>query len=177
MSHFEKRLDSTEVFKGKIVSVKHDRVMLENGRESLREVVCHPGAVVILPVQEGCAYFVRQYRYSVGCELLEAPAGKLEPGENHRDAAVRELKEETGASCGKLVYMGEVYPSPGAYNEVFHMYFASELTFGDQCPDEDEFLTAERISLSEFEKMIARGEVNDAKSICIVAMAKSRGLI
>lgn len=177
MSHFEKKLDSKVVFEGRIVSVRHDTVELENGKTAMREVIAHPGAVVILAVDKGDAIFVRQFRYVVGEEILEVPAGKLEYGEDHRDAALRELREETGASCERLVYLGKVYPTPGVYSEVFHMYFADGLTFGEQDPDEDEFLTAVRVPLEEYGRMIASGEANDGKSICIYTMAKARGLI
>lgn len=177
MAHFEERISSKEVFKGKIISVRHDTVRLENGRETLREVVCHPGAVAVLAFEDGHIYFVRQFRYCTGMELLEVPAGKLEPGEDPEDAAMRELKEETGLACESLTELGRVYPSPGAYNEIFHMYFAKGLTQGEQTPDEGEFVTAEKISLGDFDKMVASGEIIDAKTIAIVAMARARGLI
>ena len=99
MAHFEKQLESKVVFEGKIIHVRHDKVELEDGRTSMREVVVHPGAVVSLAVHEGKTWLVRQYRYCIGRELLEAPAGKLEVGEDHRAAAIRELKEETGATA------------------------------------------------------------------------------
>lgn len=177
MAHFEKKLDGEVVFQGKIVHVRHDRVELEDGRTSMREVVVHPGAVVIMAVHERYTYMVRQYRYCIGRELLEVPAGKLEAGEDHRQAAVRELKEETGASAGRLEYLGEVFPTAGMYTEVFHMYFADGLTFGEACPDDGEFLSVEKIALTELEAMIANGTMTDAKTICIYTMAKARGLI
>lgn len=177
MAHFEKKIDSQVVFQGNIIHVRHDRVELENGRITGREVVVHPGAVVMLAVQDGYAYLVRQYRYCIGRELLEVPAGKLEVGEDHRSAALRELKEETGAIGGRVEYLGEIFPTPGLYTEVFHMYLATDLQFGAQCPDEDEFLSVERLSLEEYGRMIERGEIHDAKTICIYTMAKARGLI
>ena len=112
MAHYEKKVDGEVVFQGKIIHVRHDYVELENGKVKLREVVVHPGAVVMLAVHEGYTYMVRQYRYCIGQELLEVPAGKLEKGEDHRDAAIRELKEETGATAGRLEYLGEVFPTP-----------------------------------------------------------------
>lgn len=177
MAHFEKKVDEEIVFQGKIIHVRHDHVELENGKVKLREVVVHPGAVVMLAVHEGYTYMVRQYRYCIGRELLEVPAGKLEKGEDHRDAAIRELKEETGATAGRLLYLGEVFPTPGMYTEVFHMYFADQLDFGESCPDEDEFLTVQKVALTELEAMIADGRMTDAKTISIYAMAKARGLI
>lgn len=177
MAHFEKKLSGEVVFQGKIIHVRHDRVELENGRTSLREVVVHPGAVVILAVHEGYTYLVRQYRYCIGQELLEAPAGKLEQGEDHRAAALRELKEETGAVPGRLEYLGEVYPTAGMYTEVFQMYFADQLDFGEACPDDGEFLSVEKVSLQALEAMIADGTMTDAKTICIYTKAKARGLI
>ena len=177
MAHFEKKIDGEVVFQGNIIQVRHDRVELENGRIASREVVVHPGAVVMLAVQDGFAYLVRQYRYCVGRELLEVPAGKLEAGEDHREAALRELKEETGAVGGRVEYLGEIFSTPGLYTEVFYMYFATDLQFGAQSPDEDEFLSVERLSLEEYGRMIERGEIHDAKTICIYAMAKARGLI
>ena len=177
MAHFEKQLDSHVVLEGKIIHVRPDRVELEDGRTSMREVVVHPGAVVILAVHEGKTWLVRQYRYCIGCELLEAPAGKLEAGEDHRAAANRELKEETGATAGRLEYLGEVFPTAGMYTEVFHMYFASDLDFGAACPDDGEFLSVEPVALSELEAMIGTGRMTDAKTICIYSMAKARGLI
>ncbi len=177
MAHFEKKLDGEVVFQGKIIHVRHDHVELENGRVALREVIVHPGAVVMLAVHEGYTYMVRQYRYCIGRELLEVPAGKLEKDEDHRAAAIRELKEETGAVAGRLEYLGEVFPTAGMYTEVFHMYFAGELDFGEACPDEDEFLSVEKVKLTDLEAMIANGTMTDAKTICIYSMAKARGLI
>ena len=93
MSHFEQRLRGEQKFHGKIIDVIHDTVLLENGREALREVARHPGAVGILVMDGTDVVLVRQFRYPIGKELLEIPAGKLEKGEDPYPAALRELRE------------------------------------------------------------------------------------
>ena len=107
MDYFEKRVDGEVKYKGVIVTVRLDRAELHTGRIVRREVVEHPGGVTILPIDgDGNCYLVRQFRYPFGKMLLEAPAGKLEPGEEPRASAVRELSEETGFTADELVYMG-----------------------------------------------------------------------
>ncbi len=177
MAHFEEKIDSKEVFRGKVISVRHDRVRQETGRETLREVVDHRGAVVVLAVEDGCLWVVRQFRYVTGQELIEVPAGKLEEGEDPAEAAARELSEETGLSCGRLECLGRIWPSPGVYGELYHMYYAADLRPGAMHPDEGEYLTAEKLPLASFDAMVARGEIVDAKTICIVALARSKGLL
>ena len=177
-AHYEKTLSSEVLFEGRVVTLTKDVALLENGETSIREVVHHHGGACIVPYfEDGTICMVRQFRYAMQQELWELPAGKLEKGEDHRDAAIRELKEEPGAPAGRLEYLGEVFPTPGMYTEVFHMYFADQLDFGEACPDEDEFLSVEKVALTELEAMIADGRMNDAKTISIYAMAKARGLI
>lgn len=101
--------------------------------------------MAILPLfDDGTVSLVRQFRYPFQEVVAELPAGKLERGEDHRLAALRELEEEVGASCGRLTYLGCLYSSPGFSSEVLHMYLAQELTEGACHPDEDEFLSVER---------------------------------
>ena len=102
----------------------------------------------------------------------ELPAGKLERGEDHRLAALRELEEEVGASCGRLTYLGCLYSSPGFSSEVLHMYLAQELTEGACHPDEDEFLSVERIPFSALVEQVRQGEIKDAKTVALVLKAK-----
>ena len=119
MEYFEKRIDGEEKYKGVIVTVRLDRAELDNGSIVKREVVEHPGGVTILPIDDdGQCYMVRQFRYPMGRMMLEAPAGKLEIGEDHRLCAERELSEETGLSADKLIYMGGFCTSPGCSTEV-----------------------------------------------------------
>lgn len=168
----EKTLDSRVLFEGKIVRLRRDTALLPNGAHALREVVEHPGGVGIVAIDgDGCVPLVTQFRYPLGKPLLEIPAGKLERGEDHRLAAIRELSEEVGAEAGKLTYMGFIYASPGFCDEAIHLYLAQELTFGETHPDEDEFLEPERIPLDELVRMALDGTLTDGKSVAGILRA------
>ena len=138
----EKQISSELIFDGKVVHLYCDKIELPNGKESVREYVKHIGAVCVLPItKDGEAVLVRQYRYAVGRMLLEIPAGKLDSkDEDPREAALRELREETGATCESLEFIGELYSSPAILGETIHMYLATGLSFGDCDPDDDEFI-------------------------------------
>ena len=119
---------------------------------------------------------VRQFRYPIGKELLEIPAGKLEKGEDPYPAALRELREETGGATDRLEILGEYYGSAGFCDEKLTLYFAHLTETGETDPDEDEFLTVERLPLPVFEAMIARGEIVDGKTLSAYTLAKAKGL-
>lgn len=162
----EKTLESKEIFKGKIIHVRHDRVALPNGHESYREVVDHPGGVMVAPLlPDGKLLFVRQFRYPYGEVVLELPAGKLEPGEAPEQAGIRELEEEAGAVAGKMVPLGKLYPSPGYCGEIIYMYLAPVTSIGEQHPDADEFLEKTEIPLEQAVEMVMDGTIKDAKTI------------
>jgi ADP-ribose pyrophosphatase len=169
----EKTLGSEEIYRGKIICVRKDTVLLPNGKQALREVVEHPGGVGILALDErNCVPMVTQYRYCFQSTLLEIPAGKLEKGEDPFEAAMRELKEEVGATAETWLPLGELIASPGCYNEVLHLYLARKLTFGDTHFDEDEFLNVERIPFDELTHRVMDGEIRDAKTAAAVLKAK-----
>lgn len=169
----EKMVSGETVFRGRIVNIRHDRVLLANGREANREVVKHPGGVTVLPLTaEGDVVMVRQYRYPFEEVLLEVPAGKLDPGEKPLDCARRELHEETGYSADRLTYLGAIYPSPGFCDEVLYLYLAQELHQGKACPDEDEILAVDRVPLSRLVDLIMEDRVRDAKTVAAVLKAK-----
>lgn len=165
MDLLETTLSSKLVYEGKILKLKKDQVRLPNGKTGTREVVVHNGAVCILPIdREGCATLVRQYRYALSQELLELPAGKIDLGEDHRTAAVRELEEETGLCAQELLYLGEFYPSVGYLTEVIHLYIATGLTQAKQHLDPDEFLNLTKLPLQEAVELVLSGQLPDGKS-------------
>ncbi len=168
----ETRLDGQTVYEGRIITVKKDTVRTQDGSSAVREIVSCSGAAVVLPVNEkGEAVLVRQFRYAAGTRLLEAPAGKLEKGEEPSTCAVRELKEETGYSAGKLVFLGSIYSSPGVFDELLHLFLALDLTRGDPCPDEGEFIETVHMPLDVLTGQIMSGKINDAKTVSIALMA------
>ena len=173
MDYIEKRIDGEIKYKGVIVTVRLDRAELCNGAVVRREVVEHPGGVTILPVdRDGYCYMVRQYRYPMGRMMLEAPAGKLEYGEDPMVCAVRELSEETGFTADEYIDMGSCCTSPGFSSEVLHIYLARGLHQGKSHPDQDEFLNMEKISLKQLNDMVMSGEIDDAKTIIAVLKAE-----
>lgn len=173
MDFFEERIDRDDKYHGIIVDVHLDNVRLSDGSLSKREVVEHPGGVTILPVDaEGNCYMVKQFRYPAGHMMLEAPAGKLEYGEDHRECAVRELSEETGFTADELIYLGGFYTSPGFSSELLHIYLALGLHAGESHLDVGEFLNVEKHSLKELSEMIMANEIEDAKTIIAVLKAE-----
>ena len=152
-------------FKGKIVNMRRDDIILPNGLPASREVVEHNGGVCIAALtDDNELLFVRQYRYPYSEVLLEIPAGKLDIGEDPLEAGKRELKEETGAMAERYESLGKLYPSPGYCAEIIHMYLATGLSYGDTDPDDDEFLEVERIPLEQAAQMVLSGEITDAKT-------------
>ena len=173
MDFFEQRIDRDDKYHGIIVDVHLDHVRLNDGSISRREVVEHPGGVTILPVDEaGNCYMVRQFRYPAGHMMLEAPAGKLEYGEDHRECAVRELSEETGFSADELIYLGGFYTSPGFSSELLHIYLALGLHAGESHLDEGEFLNVEKMPLQQLSDMVMANEIEDAKTIIAILKAE-----
>ena len=166
MKHWEKPLSKTTVYKGRVVRLNVDKVQLENGRTSQREVIHHPGGacVVALDEQER-VYLVRQFRYPFGEELWELPAGKLEPGENPLLAAQRELGEECGLSAQRYFDLGPIYPTVGYCDEVIYTWLATGLSPCQLEPDEDEFLTVEAIEFEKAVSLVLSGKIRDSKTV------------
>lgn len=173
----EKQVKSDTVYQGKIVNLRVDQVRLPSGSISTREVVEHSGSVGIMPIdKDGRVILIRQFRYPVGEVLWEIPAGKLEPGENPRDCARRELEEETSYSAGRLEKIVSFYTSPGFSSEMLHLFLGTDLVPGDGRPDDDENIRTYRLSREAVERMIENGEIRDAKTLLGLATVISRGL-
>lgn len=169
----EEKISSRDIFRGRVLHVVEDEVMLPNGKQSIREIVHHRGAVCIVPITDaGEVVCVKQFRYAHGETVLEIPAGKLEESDTDPlDAAIRELSEETGATAEHIEYLGRLYTSPAILDEIIYMYMATGLKFGESHTDEDEFLELVRIPLDELKGMIMRGEVPDSKTQAAVLRA------
>lgn len=162
----EKTLQQKNVFTGNMISVRLDTVELPNNKKATREVVEHPGAVTVLAyTDQDEILMVHQYRYPIGQETLELPAGKLDPDEPPHTCAARELAEETGYRAGTVKFLGKFYTSPGFADEVMYLYAAEDLVEGEQCCDEDEFVNVVKLRRHEAVEKIVSGEISDAKTI------------
>ncbi len=171
----EKELSRDYKFRGKIINVRVDKVKLENGAISTREVVEHNGAVAVLPVDEnGDCYLVEQFRKPIEKILLEIPAGKLDKGENPRDCAIRELKEETGFVSEKLDELGFIYTTAGFSNEKIHLFLATSLKQEEASPDDDEFLNIIKINWEKLLDQAEKGQITDSKTICSILLASPK---
>lgn len=169
----EKTVASDTAFEGRLLRVRVDTVALPSGRQTTREVVEHPGAVAVVPVLEGeRLVLVRQFRQPAGRVLLEIPAGTLDPGESPEECARRELAEETGYRPGRLIPLYRTYLAPGYSSEMLHCYLGLDLAPVEGQPDADENVALEVVTLVEAEAMLARGEINDAKTLCGLLMAR-----
>ena len=165
---------SRRAYDGRRVSVRLDEVALPSGRVATYEVVEHPGAAAIVALTpEGHVLLVRQFRHAVGRELLELPAGTLEPGESPLACARRELAEEAGRAAGRWEPLISFYPSPGILTEELHVFLAEDLR-ASEAEREEEDLRLESLPLEEAHRRIAAGEIRDAKSIIGIAAARER---
>lgn len=155
------------VYRGDFLTVDRVRVELPDGREGIRDIVRHPGAVAILAINDaGEILLERQYRTALDEIILEIPAGKVDPSEDRTGAARRELEEETGYLCRELVYLGDVVLAAGYSDEKISIYLATGLGQGTQCHDEDEFLEWDFFPREQVLQMIRDNQIQDSKTIC-----------
>jgi ADP-ribose diphosphatase len=155
-----------EVYRGFIVNLTVDHITTASGITTVREVFHHPGGAAVVPVlPNGNILLVRQFRYPIQQDLLELPAGKIDPGETPESTARRELAEEIGYHAGVLEKLAEFYTTPGFCTERLHLYLAKELTPTKEQGDDDEEIIVEQFSLSELKSLLCSGRITDAKTI------------
>lgn len=171
-----KVLESNETYKGKILRVTVDKIEMPDEKAAYRETVFRDkDAAAVLPIlEDGKILFVRQYRHAFGELLLEIPAGVLDCEEVPEICVKRELEEETGKKAGRLEFLCDMYPTVGFCNEKISLFFAFDLTQGQQKLDEDEFIELESYTLDQALEMISRGEIKDGKTIAALFAYKSK---
>lgn len=168
----EKRLSSKKVFNGKLLQVYSDEAELPDKSTSVREWIKHPGASAVVPVfEDGTVMMLQQFRYPPNKTFIEVPAGKIDPGEDRKSTAERELFEESGVKCEHLEEVGSFYPAIGYADEIIYVYVGWGLTEESQRVDDDEFLLKYRIPFAKALKMIKTGEISDGKTICSLIQA------
>lgn len=170
----EKQLKSEYLYEGRVIKLRRDEALLPNGKTALREVIEHNGGVCVAALtDDNELLMVRQFRYPYSKVILEIPAGKRDSAdEDPLECGIRELKEETGAVAKNMIFLGELYPTPGYCGEIIWLYAATGITFENSNPDEDEFLSVEKIPLEDAVDMIMSGEIKDAKTQAAVLKLK-----
>lgn len=162
-------MKSEVLYQGKVFRLQRDTVIEPGGVKAERDIIVHPGSVVVLPIfDDSRILLIRQYRHSVGEMLWELVAGRKEPGESPVAGARRELLEETGYTAKRFRKLMRVVPTPGFVNEWMWIFAAEGLTQGKAQPEEDERITPRIFTLRQTERMIERGTLRDAKSICAI---------
>jgi ADP-ribose pyrophosphatase len=162
----EKTLSSKQIYEGRSVSLRVDKIEMPDGRETTREVVEHRDCVAIIPIDaDDNVLLVSQFRYPVEKELLEIPAGGIDTGEDPADAVRREMQEETGYLPEKVERLGGFYSSPGFCTEYLHLYLATDLTPSQLYAEDTESIRLVRTPIAEIPGLITSGSICDAKSI------------
>jgi ADP-ribose diphosphatase len=165
-------INRNTIYHGRAFNVRRDEVRIQDHTASL-DIIEHVGAVTILPLDiDGRILFIRQYRHATGKELLELPAGTLDPSELPENCALREIREETGYAAGKLIKIGEFFLAPGYSTEYMHVYLASDLHLDPLPGDEDEFISLEPIPIKQAYDMALNGELQDGKSLAALLLAQ-----
>ena len=170
----DRTINSKRVYEGNIINVKIDEVLLKNGVKAQREVVEHKPAVAIAPVDaENNVLLVRQYRHPAKVDLLEIPAGIIEPGEEPEAAALRELQEEVGYTSRDLRLIFGFWTSPGFTDEYIYGFVARDLVPKRLPQDHDEDISVEKIPIARLQQLVRLGEIQDSKSIALLMTLNS----
>jgi len=167
-------IESEQIWRGKLLDVRRDRVRLPDGNEGVREYVTHPGAVVMIPVvDDGRLVIERQHRYPVGRVMLELPAGKIDPDEDTLQTAIRELREETGYAAATWRHLGTMHPTIGYADERIEIYLAQQLkALESNALDEGEFLEVITLSLDDALDEVRAGRLTDGKTLSALLWAE-----
>lgn len=163
-------ISSKTVFRGRVFHVDSDEVREPGGVRVRREIVRHPGSIVVMAIDETSRHsprllLERQYRYAANARLWELPAGRIDPGEDDLTAAKRELLEETGFTAAKWQRALKFYPSPGFLDELMHVFLARNLTKGKARPEDDERITVRFFSMKQAFRMALSGKIIDGKTL------------
>ena len=161
----EKWIKQREIHKGKIFSLWGGKVALDNGEEAVREYIRHPGGVGMIPVIDGKVILIRQFRISIERELMELPAGRLEPNEEPMSCAARELEEEIGYRAGRLIPLASYFASVGNSNERMYLFLALDLVKTKLRLEADERIREVIMPLKTVKQKLANQEFEDSKTI------------
>jgi ADP-ribose pyrophosphatase len=162
----EKTVSSKTIYRGHVVTLRVDTVTTVDGGQSVREVVEHAPCIAVIPIDnDGNILLVKQYRYALEKELLEIPAGGIEPGEDPEAAVKREMAEETGFSPTTIQRIGGFYSSPGFCNEFLYLFLASDLAPHRLTAEDTESIEVIKVKPGELEGMIKSGTICDSKSV------------
>ena len=173
-AHFEKTLTSEVLFEGRVITLTKDTALLENGKTATREVVHHHGGACIVPYfEDGTICMVRQFRYAMQQELWELPLGGFKGVLPFFQLAGGQLEEECGLTADKYTFLGEFYPTVGYDTEIIYTWVATGLHETRMHLDADEFLTPDRVPLTQAYEMVMRGEIKDGKTIAGVLKLKA----
>ncbi len=167
--------DSENVFQGPAFQIRRDTVDYSDGRQAKFDLLIHPGAVTIVPVDaEGNVFFVNQYRHSAGGMILELPAGTLGKDEAPLDCAYREVREEIGYSAAKMEQLGAFYTSPGYSTEYMYVFLATDLDHDPLPQDADEYIEVVKFPVEQVYARLSDGEIYDGKTIAALALARGQ---
>lgn len=171
------KISGRRSYTGRIIAVDTDTVRFPDGSTGELDMIRHPGASAVVPFlsdpegEDPQLLLIKQYRYAAEQYLYEVPAGRLEPGEDPRDCAIRELREEAGCTARQMEFLTTIYTTPGFTDERIHLYMATGLERGDTAHEADEFMTVETMSLSEALRLIEQGSISDGKTVVAILFA------
>src|SRR5213075_2943128 len=168
------KLDSKRVYSGRVIDLDVDSVRFPDGSTGQLEMIRHPGAAAVVPFASGAfgpdppVLLIQQYRHATNGTLIEIPAGRLNPGEDPKACAERELLEEVGVKAGRIERLTTIWTTPGFTDERIHLFWAADLTTGQHAREPDEFIEVVPKPLSEVLAMVRSGEICDGKTVVAI---------